>query len=52
MFGFHPGRLWQYLWMALTPAFVTVMFIMTIANYETLTYNRTYHYPLWGITIG
>lgn len=52
MFGFHPGRLWTYLWMAGTPIFVTVMFIMTIANYETLTYNRTYQYPMWGITIG
>lgn len=52
MFGFHPGRLWQYLWMALTPIFVSVMFIMTICNYEALTYNRTYHYPMWGITIG
>lgn len=52
MFGFHPGRAWQYLWMVATPLFVFVMFIMTIANYEALTYNRTYHYPLWGITIG
>jgi SNF family Na+-dependent transporter len=52
MFGFHPGRIWQYLWMVATPLFVFIMFIMTIANYEALTYNRTYHYPMWGITIG
>ena len=52
MFGFSPGALWQYMWMVATPIFVSVMFVMTMANYETLTYNRTYQYPIWGITIG
>lgn len=52
MFGFNPGMFWKVLWMACTPLFCLIMFIMTMANYESLTYNRTYHYPMWGIAIG
>lgn len=52
MTGTRLGPYMKYSWLITAPIFCLVMFIMVIANYSDLTYNRTYLYPRWAIGIG
>lgn len=39
-------------WKFITPLFITVMSVMCFYHYSDVSYNRTYHYPMWALPFG
>ncbi|XP_039250634.1 sodium- and chloride-dependent creatine transporter 1-like [Styela clava] len=52
MIGYRPNPVIKWCWMFVTPLVVLVILISTWVSHENLVYNRTYHYPFWGIMLG
>lgn len=52
MIGYRPNPVLKWCWMFITPAVVLAILISTWVSHENLVYNRTYHYPFWGILLG
>uniref|UniRef100_H2YMK4 Transporter n=1 Tax=Ciona savignyi TaxID=51511 RepID=H2YMK4_CIOSA len=52
MLGFEPRIPWfKYAWAVVAPILTTGVFIYSLVQYQPLTYNRTYTYPLWAQVI-
>ncbi|EDO32356.1 predicted protein [Nematostella vectensis] len=52
MIGFRINPYLKVCWIFCTPIFCLAVFIFSLVNYEPLTYNLTYKYPVWGDAIG
>ncbi|XP_078485479.1 sodium- and chloride-dependent GABA transporter 2-like [Ciona intestinalis] len=49
MLGFKPRVPWfKYAWAVVAPVLTSSVFIYSLVQYEPLTYNRTYIYPMWA----
>ncbi|XP_076338086.1 sodium- and chloride-dependent GABA transporter 2-like isoform X3 [Tachypleus tridentatus] len=52
MLGFSIGPWLQWCWCFFTPLMTSGIFLFSLITYTPLTYNRSYHYPLWAIATG
>ncbi|TGZ58016.1 hypothetical protein CRM22_009780 [Opisthorchis felineus] len=57
MHGWGLGHLPVAFWCVITPCFTLIVFIISVAVYEELTYSRStqtevYEYPAWAVLVG
>ncbi|XP_078484910.1 sodium- and chloride-dependent GABA transporter 2 [Ciona intestinalis] len=52
MIGYRPGPYFRICWKYLAPLLNVAILVFNIIKYEPLTYNKTYHYPIWGHVLG
>uniref|UniRef100_UPI00358EB41C sodium- and chloride-dependent taurine transporter-like isoform X1 n=1 Tax=Myxine glutinosa TaxID=7769 RepID=UPI00358EB41C len=52
MLGYRPGPWMKWCWMYFTPTIITVTFVYTLVKFQTLVYNKVYHYPAWAHGLG
>ncbi|CAG7726590.1 unnamed protein product [Allacma fusca] len=52
MVGYLPTLWLPIAWTYFTPVVTMAILLHSIINYEPLTYNKTYRYPLWAEAIG
>ncbi|KAJ3603077.1 hypothetical protein NHX12_030821 [Muraenolepis orangiensis] len=52
MIGYRPWPVMKYCWLYVTPAICLGTFIFSVANYQALTFNKTYVYPRWAYVLG
>ncbi|GAU90055.1 hypothetical protein RvY_02529-2 [Ramazzottius varieornatus] len=51
MLGHKPGPFWIICWVCISPVFILVIFILTLANYRPLELG-TYVFPQWSVALG
>ncbi|XP_076023236.1 sodium- and chloride-dependent creatine transporter 1-like isoform X1 [Genypterus blacodes] len=52
MIGYQPLPYMKWCWSYITPLVCVAVFLFHAVNYNRLTYNKVYTYPMWGEIIG
>ncbi|XP_005811276.1 sodium- and chloride-dependent creatine transporter 1-like [Xiphophorus maculatus] len=52
MIGYQPLPYMKWCWSYITPFVCVAVFLFHVVNYQPLTYNTVYTYPLWGEALG
>uniref|UniRef100_A0A3P9Q0E9 Transporter n=1 Tax=Poecilia reticulata TaxID=8081 RepID=A0A3P9Q0E9_POERE len=52
MIGYQPLPYMKWCWSYITPFVCVAVFLFHVVNYQPLTYNTVYTYPVWGEALG